>query len=86
MTGTADGIVDDIPIGKSRSVLSSTTVDEEDEIDEDTIYKAADIDGPVVDTLIEWKEGGNDVFVTGTFCNWNKKSRLYKECVCDDLA
>lgn len=25
-----------------------------------------------------WKEGGTDVFITGTFCNWKKKFRMHK--------
>ena len=25
-----------------------------------------------------WKEGGNEVFITGTFCDWKKKFKMYK--------
>lgn len=26
-----------------------------------------------IPTLFEWKEGGNTVYLTGSFCNWNQK-------------
>jgi hypothetical protein len=26
--------------------------------------------------VIEWKQGGKKVYVTGTFAGWNKKYRL----------
>ena len=32
----------------------------------------------VVPTLFEWTDGGEKIYVTGTFANWNRKYRLHK--------
>lgn len=34
-----------------------------------------------VTTTIEWRGGGEKVYVTGTFVNWERKFRLHKRCV-----
>ncbi|KAF2744440.1 carbohydrate-binding module family 48 protein [Sporormia fimetaria CBS 119925] len=58
-----------------RTSLSSTVADEdEDEGDE----LSAPQNGPTVPTLIEWEGRGEKVYVTGTFVNWERKFRLYK--------
>lgn len=67
----------DVP--RTRSVTSAITIDEDDDVDDDEIYRADEVKGPLVDTLIEWKEGGDKVYVTGTFCAWAKKSRLHRK-------
>lgn len=67
---------------RRSSVLSSTTMDEDDVGDE--IYRPLDQGPgmPAVDTLIEWKQGGTKVYVTGTFANyWNKKYKLHEKYV-----
>ena len=60
-------------------MLSSTTMDEEEAGDE--MFRAVDIalGMPAIDTLIEWKQGGKKVYVTGTFANWNKKFKLHEK-------
>ncbi|KAL9092711.1 MAG: hypothetical protein Q9159_000609 [Coniocarpon cinnabarinum] len=59
-----------------NSILSNTTV-EDDEVPDDfqTHGKAS---GHLVDTLVEWKEGGDRVYVTGSFSGWTKKHRLHR--------
>lgn len=67
----------DADIPRRASMLSSTTADDDD-LGED--FSAHDVaDGPRVEKLIEWKQGGDKVYVTGTFANWNKKFRLHKK-------
>ncbi|KAH7051000.1 5'-AMP-activated protein kinase beta subunit, interation domain-containing protein [Macrophomina phaseolina] len=61
---------------RRTSVLSSTTADEDDAVDDNL-----DTDGglrPAVPTVIEWLGPGEKVYVTGTFAGWNKKFRLHK--------
>jgi len=67
----------DADIPRRTSMLSSTTADDDD-LGED--FSAHDVaEGPRVEKLIEWKQGGDKVYVTGTFTNWNRKFRLHKE-------
>jgi hypothetical protein len=57
---------------RKGSTLSATTVDEED-AEELRIDKTR----PVVPTRIEWKRGGERVYVTGTIFQWSRKHRLH---------
>ena len=61
------------------SMLSSTTVDE-DEVTDDLRPFTQDVAGPpkVVPTTITWKGSGEKVYVTGTFANWEKKFKLHR--------
>lgn len=61
---------------RKSSVLSSTTVDEDDIPDDFQAHGKAT--GQMVDTLVEWKEGGERVYVTGSFSGWTKKHRLHR--------
>lgn len=61
---------------RKGSVLSSTTVDEDEVIDDFQAHGKAT--GQMVDTLVEWKEGGDRVYVTGSFSGWTKKHRLHR--------
>ncbi len=71
-----DNIEGSVP--RRSSVLSSTTVDEDELGDE---LQAYPLDGTrkTVPTLIEWKQGGDKVYVTGTFAAWQRKFRLQRE-------
>ncbi|KZF22665.1 carbohydrate-binding module family 48 protein [Xylona heveae TC161] len=64
---------------RRTSVLSSTTVDEDDIGDDLQNYPVDRAHSQAIPTLIEWKQGGDKVYVTGTFANWNRKFRLHKE-------
>ncbi len=63
---------------RRSSVLSSTTLDDDELGDE---LQAYPLDGTTktVPTLVEWKQGGDRVYVTGTFAAWQRKFRLQKE-------
>lgn len=56
---------------RKSSVLSSGTA-EDDEGEELRVDKTR----PVVATKIEWKGGGEKIWVTGTIFHWNRKHRL----------
>lgn len=49
--------------------------DDNQEDDEVPAAPATDVGEPVK-TVIEWHEGGDNVFVTGTFVSWARKFRL----------
>ncbi|KAL4780557.1 hypothetical protein BJX76DRAFT_42774 [Aspergillus varians] len=53
-----------------------TTVEDDDIVDESQPDSSGM--GKAVSTLIEWTSGGDKVYVTGTFVNWEKKFRLHK--------
>lgn len=63
---------------RRNSVLSSTTLDDDELGDELQAYPL-DETRTTVPTLIEWKQGGEKVYVTGTFAAWQRKFRLQKE-------
>jgi len=56
---------------RRSSALSNVTIDEE-EADELNVDKSQ----PSVATRLEWKRGGEKVYVTGSIFQWNKKHRL----------
>lgn len=62
---------------RRSSMVSNTTQDEEDVAEELQPYAVAAI-GHTVPTVIEWKQPGNRVYVTGTFANWERKHRLHR--------
>ncbi|KEY66187.1 hypothetical protein S7711_07644 [Stachybotrys chartarum IBT 7711] len=64
-------IVEGEGITRKSSGLSAGTVDE-DEAEELRVEK----NRSAVATKIEWKRGGDKVYVTGTIFQWNKKHRL----------
>ncbi|KAG5949938.1 hypothetical protein E4U53_005623 [Claviceps sorghi] len=57
---------------RNQSAVSATTVDD-DEFEELRVDKTR----PVVPTKIEWKRGGDKIYVTGTIFQWNRKQRLH---------
>jgi hypothetical protein len=63
--------------GRQTSMLSSTTADE-DEIPDDVVFPDS-AGQPLVPTLIEWRQAGERVYVTGTFVDWDKKVRLHRK-------
>ncbi|RDW83912.1 putative Snf1 kinase complex beta-subunit Gal83 [Aspergillus mulundensis] len=53
------------------------TTEGEGTVDEHQPHTTGGVGIPVP-TLIEWTSGGNKVYVTGTFVNWEKKFRLHR--------
>ncbi|KAK1061711.1 galactose metabolism-related protein [Friedmanniomyces endolithicus] len=62
-------------IPRRTSVLSSTTVDD-DELADDMFANEAQSLAPTVPTLITWRGDSDKVYVTGTFVNWERKIKL----------
>ncbi|KAF2171105.1 carbohydrate-binding module family 48 protein [Zasmidium cellare ATCC 36951] len=68
----------DIP--RKNSVLSSTYGDDDDIGDNEAFAAESSQWGEIrVPTEMEWNGHGDKVFVTGTFCNWEKKIKLHKK-------
>jgi hypothetical protein len=67
----------DAAIIKRTSVLSSTTADDDDLGDDLQALEGGPI--PTVPTMLEWREGGDKVYVTGTFAGWDRKFRLHRK-------
>jgi hypothetical protein len=64
---------------RKTSLLSSTTLGEDD--DDDSYHHPTELETPVTKTIpttIEWKHGGDKVYVTGTFAAWDRKFRLHR--------
>ncbi|KAL1878080.1 hypothetical protein VTK73DRAFT_8131 [Phialemonium thermophilum] len=66
-----DGLDDD-GLGRRSSGLSTTTIE-----DEDSEELRVDKTRPTVPTRLEWRRGGEKVYVTGTIFQWNRKTRLH---------
>ena len=64
--------LDNDTLPRRSSALSNTTLDEED-AEELRVDKTK----ATVPTPLEWREGGDKVYVTGTIFSWNKKQRLH---------
>ena len=75
---TIEPIEDDGELTKKTSMLSTTTADDE-EIGDDAYFFQDSSGQPVVPTLIEWRQGGDKVYLTGTFVDWDKKVRLHRK-------
>ncbi|KAK7749898.1 galactose metabolism-related protein [Cytospora paraplurivora] len=58
---------------RKSSTLSTTTLDDDDADDELRVDKTR----PTVPTRLEWRRGGERVYVTGTIFQWNRKQRLH---------
>ena len=64
---------------RRESVLSSTTVDDDDVGDNDTFEAETSQSMHVkIPTRLEWNGRGDKIFVTGTFCNWERKIKLHR--------
>jgi hypothetical protein len=73
-----DGDLDGTLVRRT-SLLSHTTADD-DEIDDDLQVNGLDgARGGTVPTRIEWKQGGDRVYITGTFAEWSRKYRMHRE-------
>ena len=63
---------------RQSSVVSSTTLDEDEYENELQPYPAED-SSRFVPTTVRWKQGGDKVYVTGTFTAWSRKFRMNRE-------
>ena len=62
---------------RKDSMLSATTQDEE-EVGELQPYAVDTTGAKLVPVHIEWRDGGDKVFVTGTFATWQRKFKLHR--------
>lgn len=67
-------------IPRKSSVLSSTTVEDDEDMENNDAFPpdASRSLQVKVPTRMEWNGPGEKVFVTGTFCNWEKKMKLHR--------
>nr|POE65280.1 snf1 protein kinase subunit beta-3 [Quercus suber] len=65
-------------IPRRTSVLSATTVDDDDIGEDPAFALESDPLAPTIPTTVEWTGPGDKVFVTGTFVNWERKFKMHK--------
>jgi hypothetical protein len=70
--GDVEGL-DAAGLSHPPSNLSDNSVLEEDDAEELLVDKTR----PTVPTRLEWRHGGDKVYVTGTIFQWNRKTRLH---------
>lgn len=63
---------------RQTSIVSNITIDDDELCDELQPYP---FEGSkrTVPTLVQWKQGGDKVYVTGTFTSWSRKFRMTRE-------
>ncbi len=66
-------------IPRSSSVVSSTTIEDYEAGNELQPYPYEQPPSGTVPTLLQWKKGGDRVYVTGTFAGWSRKYRMNRE-------
>lgn len=62
-----------------RSSVVSSTMDDDDEGDNDAFANEAHALQPTVPTHVTWRGEGDKVYVTGTFVNWERKFKLHRD-------
>jgi hypothetical protein len=64
-------------VPRRTSMLSSTTVDDDEEGDND-VFSPDQSEAPLIPTRIDWRGNPEEkVYVTGTFVNWERKFKLH---------
>ncbi|KAH9811716.1 carbohydrate-binding module family 48 protein [Teratosphaeria destructans] len=67
-------------VPRRSSMLSSTTVDDEDDGDNDVLApEQSQAPQVLVPTPVHYKGPGEKVYVTGTFVNWERKFKLHRQ-------
>lgn len=62
---------------ETKSIAALSHASDADDASADDVFGLGMMHGlPRVPTLIEWKEGGETVYVTGSFSNWERKYKL----------
>lgn len=80
----SDIIIHDDGKSNAAEVAATEAEDEEEKFEDDETQLAPATDtGEPVKTGIEWHEGGDNVFVTGTFVSWARKFRLRRRYALD---
>ncbi|KAL8843107.1 MAG: hypothetical protein Q9170_000237 [Blastenia crenularia] len=81
ISSVLDGDEIDGILPRQASVLSSTTAEDDDVAGDE--LQPYPLEGPrrTVPTILQWKHGGDRVYVTGTFTSWSRKFRMHQEYV-----
>lgn len=66
-------------IPRQTSVVSSTTLDDEEDYSNEVQPYPEESSRKLVPTTVQWKQGGDKVYVTGTFTSWSRKFRMNRE-------
>ena len=66
-------------IPRQSSVVSSTTIDDDDDIGDELQPFSLNDTRRTVATVVQWKQSGDKVYVTGTFTSWSRKFRMTRE-------
>lgn len=66
-------------IPRQTSVVSSTTLDDEEDYSNEVQPYPEEASKRLVPTRVQWKQGGDKVYVTGTFTSWSRKFRMNRE-------
>ncbi|KAL8973212.1 MAG: hypothetical protein Q9183_000114 [Haloplaca sp. 2 TL-2023] len=61
------------------SVLSSTTVEDDDVAGDELQPYSPNGSKRTVPTTVRWKQGGDRIYVTGTFTMWSRKYRMHRD-------
>ena len=64
---------------RQSSMLSNTTADDDDTAGDELQPYPPDGTRRTVPTLVQWKQAGDRIYVTGTFTSWNRKFRMHRE-------
>lgn len=73
----AAAALDRTEIYPGKPGLGDAADDEDEVVDELEPFATTGLN-KAVSTTIEWRGGGEKVYVTGTFVNWSRKFKLYK--------
>lgn len=57
---------------RSSGLSSASDIDKDDDIEELRVHR----NRPTVPLTLEWRQGGNKVYVTGTIFQWNRKTKM----------
>lgn len=57
---------------RSSGLSSASDIDKDDDIEELRVHRSR----PTVPLTLEWRQGGNKVYVTGTIFQWNRKTKM----------
>ena len=64
---------------RRHSMLSSTTLDDDEDLDAATFNMDHDPSQPKQPTTILWRQPAHQVYITGSFVEWQKKLRMQKD-------
>lgn len=71
---------DEDAAAETKSITALSHVSDADDVSADDVFGLGMMHGlPRVPTLIEWKEGGETVYVTGSWSNWEVKLKLFRK-------